>query len=479
MDLINGLLENILYQQKKTNLKINKIKKFNHRIEYFKIEDHLNSFIKNKSNERFIVIPGLRGLGKSTIFYQLYSYLVNKKEIPSKNVLYISMDEIMNHFETDLLLIVENYLKDKHKTDIAHLDEKIFIFIDECHLDEKWAISGKIIYDSNENIFLIATGSSAINLEINADVARRIKKEPIFPLNFNEYLSLKYDISIDYSFSKILSKMIYFGDKKSVVDAVNCESTVYENLLSLENNPKIEFETFLKSYGFPLSLENDEEESYEKIITVIESIIEKDLPSIKPYFTPTKKNIWKIIDYLALQKPGGTSIQKIANYLSFSANSVNEILNTLEKSQLIFNVKPHGGPGKIVKKPWQYYFLSSSLKSAINFRLGRYKLSNRKCMGLLAENMVASALYKITQTNFKAMGLFYPPLKGSSDFLINTKFFDFIPIEVGIGKKTKSQVKKDMEYYNSDYGILVSNRFSTIKYENNIIYIPLMNFGFI
>jgi predicted AAA+ superfamily ATPase len=273
--------------------------------------------------------------------------------------------------------------------------------------------------------------------------------------------------------------MIYFGSNKDIESSIACESKIEDNLFKLNNNPKIEFESFLKSYGFPLTLENDEEESYEKIMTVIESIIEKDLPSIKPYFSSSKRNIWKIIDYIALQKSGGTSIQKIANYLSMSANSVNDILNTLEKSQLIFNVKPHGGPGKITKKPWQYYFLSPSLKSAINFRLGRYKLADKKCMGILAENMVGSALYKISKTNFKAMGLFYSPLKGGSDFLINTKFYDFIPIEVGIGKKTKSQLKKDMAHYDSDYGILVSNRFSSIKYENNIIYIPLMNFGFI
>jgi predicted AAA+ superfamily ATPase len=143
------LLENINYQQKKTALKLTKIKKFNYRIEYFNIKKHLDNFIKETPKERFLVLPGLRGLGKTTILYQHYNYLVNEKNIPSKNVLYISMDEIMNHFDTDLLLIVENYLKDKFKTDIAHLNEKIYILIDECHLDKKWAISGKIIFDTN------------------------------------------------------------------------------------------------------------------------------------------------------------------------------------------------------------------------------------------------------------------------------------------------------------------------------------------
>ena len=54
-----------------------------------------------------------------------------------------------------------------------------------------------------------------------------------------------------------------------------------------------------------------------------------------------------------------------------------------------------------------------------------------------------------------------------------------IPIEVGIGKKTKGQITKSMDKYNTDIGILVSNRTSRIKYENNIIYVPVSTFALI
>jgi len=85
----------------------------------------------------------------------------------------------------------------------------------------------------------------------------------------------------------------------------------------------------------------------------------------------------------------------------------------------------------------------------------------------------------MSKIDFPYLGLFYPPEKGSSDFIIRTKLDDLVPIEVGIGKKTKSQLIKDINRYNCNYGILVSNRYERIKYENNIIYIPLTSFGFI
>ena len=55
---------------------------------------------------------------------------------------------------------------------------------------------------------------------------------------------------------------------------------------------------------------------------------------------------------------------------------------------------------------------------------------------------------------------------------------DIIPIEVGIGAKNIKQVKKAISRYNSDYGIIVSNRSSRIQKEDNIISIPLSTFSF-
>ncbi|MDR3291466.1 MAG: hypothetical protein LBT10_04875 [Methanobrevibacter sp.] len=142
-----------------------------------------------------------------------------------------------------------------------------------------------------------------------------------------------------------------FWDEEYITEAIECESKVYDNLILLNNDPKIEFESFLKSYGFPFNFNFDEENSYKKIFTVVENLIEKDIPSVKSFNSSTKDVIRRIIFYIALQKPGGTSNQKIANYLSISSTTVREILSVLEKTQLLFNVKPYGGPSKILKKP--------------------------------------------------------------------------------------------------------------------------------
>ena len=110
--------------------------------------------------------------------------------------------------------------------------------------------------------------------------------------------------------------------------------------------------------------------------------------------------------------------------------------------------------------------------------LANYNLNNKKCLATLAETLVASSLYKLKLLRHNFIGLFYDPKKSGVDFLVRN-IDKIIPIEVGVGKKTKSQLTKAINNYNSDYGILISNRTFSIKKENNIIYIPLRTFSYI
>ena len=459
--------------------RIKKTQNFNYRSEYYKIKNYLDNFLKGKDGHNFIVMPGLRGVGKTTILFQLYDYLLNEKKINYQNILYVSMDQFVKNFNSDLLTLVDNFLESFHGTSQVSLAKKLFIFVDECHYDKSWGISGKIIHDNTKNIFLVCTGSSALEIEINADIARRISKQSIYPNNFKDYLLLKYDIKTDYSFSKSLKNMIYYGEDKYIHQAMDLEKLIQKQLLPLDNYPSIEFNKFLKTYGFPSTLKFSGKDTYDEINLIIVNVIEKDINSVKSFNTSTKDNISRIITYLALARPDSVSNQKIANYLSISPKSVHEILNVLEKTQIIFSLKPYGSSGIVVKKPWNYYFLSPSLKSAINYEMGRFNLDNRKCLGTLAENYVASSLFKMSKSTFRFMGLFYPTQKNTSDFLLRTKLEDIVPIEVGIGNKTKSQLVKTINLYDGKYGVLISNRYDKIKHHKNIIHIPVVSFGFL
>ncbi len=452
---------------------------FRYRNGYFIIKEYLDDFLNGQYENRFLVMPGLRGVGKTTIIFQLYDYLINDKKIASDRVLYLSADELTVYLRSRIIEVVDVFIKDVHRTSPVKLEEPLFIFIDESHYDKDWSSTGKILYDQSKKIFMIFTGSSALDLEMNVDAARRTKKESIFPISFSEYLLLKHDILLPENASDTLINLIFNGDAPSLEAAAQKENDIRRNLLKLEKPLSIEWEDFLSCQGFAFGLDLKDIEIYERIFSMVERVIEKDVFSLKSFNTDSKSVISRILMFLALQKPGAASHTKLAKKLDISPTSVREILTVLEKTQLIFNIKPYGAAGKLIKKPWKYYFLSPSLKSAINFKFGRYDLNDRKIMGSLAENMVASTFFKMKETRNLPLGIFYPTEKGGVDFLLINSKDEIIPVEVGVGKKSEYQVTKAIEKYKSEYGILISNTTEKIIKNNKVIHIPLATFSFL
>lgn len=94
---------------------------------------------------------------------------------------------------------------------------------------------------------------------------------------------------------------------------------------------------------------------------------------------------------------------------------------------------------------------------------------------------MASTFFRMKQTIHRPYGIFYPTEKGGVDFLLSKIDGEIIPVEVGIGKKDKKQVKNAMNKYNSEYGVIISNKTHLIKkrrrynpYASNNIFIYLI-----
>jgi len=77
---------------------------------------------------------------------------------------------------------------------LVDMKKKIILLLDEIHYDEKWGLFLKVLFDAtkgHKNLFVIATGSSALKLKMNPDLSRRSLSEEIEPLKFNEFCILR------------------------------------------------------------------------------------------------------------------------------------------------------------------------------------------------------------------------------------------------------------------------------------------------
>ena len=452
-------------------------KRFLHREEFYEIKSFIDDFLEGYTNNRYIILPGLRGVGKTTILYQLYDYLLKERNIKQNQILYLSCEALNDRFQFKILDVIECFLKYHHNSNLRTLDKKIFLFIDESQYDYNWALSGKIIHDSSNNVFMIFTGSSALNLEYNADSARRLIKRNVTPLNFGQYLKLKYDFRIN-GISDALIDLIFKGETEN---AINCERYINSNLYNIEAYTDNEWDNFLLYGGFPISFyERAPNIISEKLKDIVKKVVISDMNSIGSISNGSQVNSVRLLNFLALQKPGDVSQNKIANYLNASSTTIKNILDLLEKTHLLFHIEPYGSASKRTKKSWKYYFASSSLRHSLVMDLGNTFRDSNAYRGILLENLVASEFFNLSVRKNMQFNVFFDDEdeKKSVDFILQEGFNKPIPIEVGIGKKDKKQVKNAINRLNSDFGIVISNAKTLIEKEDDVIFISPKIFSF-
>lgn len=451
---------------------------------FIKVQKFVKDFLNREEEsseylERWLVLPGLRGTGKTTLLFQIFDYL-RKRGVHAQNILYLPMDDVKNFLGVGVREAISHYIENIKRTTLVELEEKIFIFIDEAHFDENWDQTVKVLHDKtqgNQNLFVIVTGSSSISLEMSTDSVRRKKKLSILPLNFQEYLKLKFKFFPPKGTAGSIRKMIFEGDAESLGKVIGNEYDLQRRFLELPKSDDTLLEDFVYYGGFPFAINMKPYMAFEKVAELVDKIIFDDLPIVYSFNTKSRPDILKILMFLALKKPGELSQQKLSRNIGIPLARVNQTLEALEKTHLIFSVKPHQGAAGTIRDAWRYYFVSPTIKASLLFKYGRLDMSDRTMFGELIEHTVASSFFKMMKTIGHPNGIFFDSQKGGADFLL-TMGDKLIPVEVGLGDKTKKQTAQTSQRYkNIDHRLIISNTEET-QIDNKTIYLPLKTFLF-
>jgi predicted AAA+ superfamily ATPase len=430
----------------------------------YRLKNIINDFISSsKEYNRLILMPGIRGVGKTTVLSQLYLYLIEELKIPRERVIFLSVDSLVKVMNSSIYDFLQSYEKSILLKYLSEIEEPIFLLLDEVHYDEKWPFVLKMIYDTAPKVFVVATGSSALSLMSTADLARRATVEEIFPLNFSEYLMLeKGEIK---SYSKLRSFVLDLIFNPSLIDNLRNDEEIrkeYSSFIVLAD--EIRVRRFLKYGGFPFSPFYDERDIVLRVKSVLDKIIEEDIRKLGNFKSETLEKLWRFL--ILITSSPEISIHSLSNQIGLSKTVVSQILRVLENSSLLFSLKPLGGEEKIAKKAWRYYFLTPTIRSSIKQYLGTFKEED---FGILFEEYVASAFFRIGRTK-TPISLFFDAEKGGADLIIKTPVSKPIPVEVKLGDKSEKQVLKSMKKFNSPYGIVIGD--FEVKFENNILYLP-------
>lgn len=452
---------------------------FNKRSDYDDLVRYVDYFFNGNNVNRFLVFPGLRDVGKTTLLFQVYDYLLNEKNISFQNILYFSCDQLKKRGNVDIFKVINHYIETYHNSIIETLSHPLFILIDEAQYDKDWALNGKLVYDASKNIFMIFSGSSALKLSSNPDAARRLLNIPVYPLTYSQHLKLKYG-NYKNTISKSIIDLIFDGNIQNITALDNEMLKIYLNFTNYDVN---EWKNFLQFGGFPSSFYQDSNDITKKIKDMVDRVVMTDMNNIEGINYETQYLAFQILNYFAFQNPGEVSKGSLSNHFDAKIALVTKVLDILEKTQLIFHIEPFTSSVKRTTKPNEYFFATSSLKHNLALDLGTAILEDETAyMGKLFETYVASSFHNLDNRSITSYKLYYDDANRNSeknvDFIVQRGMEKPIPIEVSFGDKDKSQIKRAISKYHSPHGVIISNTYPNIVSNEKIIYIPCELFGF-
>lgn len=446
---------------------------------FLSAEKYVRLFLEKKINQRIILLPGLRGIGKTTLLFQLYNHLLNVKKIPKERLLYIDAGELKNNIGgkmNDLFKIYEEvYLKNP----LEMVEDPLFIFIDEAHYDPEWPSFTKSLFDRSDgkkNALIFVSGSSALALRANTDLSRRAIIDHLYPLTFQEYLLLKHSFFPPKGTAEKI-RMALNSDVESahytLLTAFNSlQSNLSKKGISIENS----LSEFLAVGASPLSLSGGPIDLYFRWwIGVLEKVVQQDIPSFSPLSQKKSPEIFGLLQFLAESIPSPQSLQGIASKIDeTSKTTVHNIFEALKNSCLLVEVHPDVDPLKRTNVPSKYYFTHSTIRAALLWSIGKFRkdllLNDHKYFGMFLEDLIASTLIRNKERGNTVLEVAFDSQKDGSDFIIKTPTGN-IAIECCWGEKDSCQVRKTMERYKCKFAIVVS-KVNLVSLKENVITVP-------
>ncbi|RPA68366.1 ATP-binding protein [Cyclobacteriaceae bacterium YHN15] len=360
---------------KKSERKAKSVKEKQRRYLYHKID----------WSQKLILILGYRGSGKTTLLLQFLS-------TSQKKGIYLSLEDF--YFETHRLV--------EFVSELYELGYRLFL-LDEVHRYAFWSKDLKQLYDDYDDIQVIATGSSILDISKgNADLSRRASVYHLHGLSFREYLNFQSNQNLSsISLDDVLS---------------NHHMLVPELLDSL--NIMSDFEDYLKFGYFPFFLES--KSAYpQKLQDTIQLVIDTDIAPFEELQHSTVRTLKKLLFVLSESVPFTPNINKLAEKMETPRNTVLRLLDILDQAQILKLLRSSTKGISYLQKPDKIYLQNPNF-----IYLFSPKMAN---LGNIRETFFInqlSAIHSVTSPKF-------------GDFMVD----DTYVFEVGGSGKTTDQIQ--------------------------------------
>ena len=377
--------------------------------------------IKDEKVRRNVVLTGTRRVGKTTIQYQMIESLLEKGVSPQK-IIFISLDHPMLK-----LAGVNEVLECYHEN--IYADKDVYYFFDEIQYAADWDSWLKIIYDTQPETKVVATGSAS-------PVLTRGSKESgvgrwtviqVPTLSFYEYCSLIGLDDLDLDPTLKPTQLIKYSQQERM--------QIMNKLTAVQNH----FNRYLQVGGFPELALADDDTFAQQIMRedVVDKVLKRDLPAL--YNIRNATELERIFLYLCNVSSDIVAIDAMAKELNgVSRQTVQNYIEYLESANLIYLSYPVALDGKkILKARPKIYIADAAIRNAV--LMDNEILTNPVEMGKMVETSVykhVAAFYyqKATRVGYYRAGgknkeidivVDYPDIR---NILLEVKYREAAPV---------------------------------------------------
>lgn len=224
------------------------------------------------------------------------------------------------------------------------------LFVDEVHKYPNWSLEMKNVYDNYPELKTVFTGSSILEIyKSDADLSRRAVKFELYGLSFREYLALEKVIDLPVlSLNEIVQNHIDIAD-------------------DIRNKIKIIpfFKNYLKNGYYPIYREGVRS-YFNKITNIINTTLEKDLPSVEKIDYNGIYNVKKLLMVLATLVPYTPNIEKLSAEMQLNRASTLKYLHYLNKAALTNQLLVPNKGMSLLTKPEKVYLNNTNLIYTLN-----------------------------------------------------------------------------------------------------------------
>lgn len=351
---------------------------------------YLDKLTSLKDKRIIKVLTGIRRCGKSTILSEFKNKLISEG-VPEKNIISINFEDANNMELLDAMKL------HKYIIDNTNEAEKNYVFLDEIqNVNEFEKCVNSLFLRDYLDIYITGSNSYMLSSELATYLTGRYIQIHVLPLSFKEYLS-------------------YYG----------------------ETDELKKYNDYITYGGFPYLINLDNrEEKFNYLDSVYNTVIMKDVISRK------KINDSLILDsickFLFDNIGSNVSKKKISDTLisegrKNSVHTIEEYLNALLESYVLYRVNRFDIKGKQLLKTQEKYYLS-------DLGLRTYLLGNyyNKDLGHILENVIFLELKRrgyriyIGKNNVNEV-----------DFVIETND-EYIYIQVALSVRDEETLKREL-----------------------------------